>query len=132
MSVRRPRAGCALLAAAVAAAGLATAAAAATTTATRNLTATGKSLAFSKKTLRAPAGTVKLVLTNGSGTFRHDIAIKGNGIAQRKGRVVGKGGVSKVSVRLAPGRYTYFCSVGSHEKNGMKGVLTVTRPRRPG
>jgi len=118
-----------VLAAAVAAAGLAAAATGATTTATRNLTATGTSLAFNKSTLRAPAGTVKLVLTNRSGTFRHDIAIKGNGIRQRTGQVVGKGGVSRVTVRLAAGRYTYFCTVGSHERNGMKGTLTVTRPR---
>ncbi|MGE0028089.1 MAG: cupredoxin domain-containing protein [Thermoleophilia bacterium] len=130
MRVRRSRAaGCALLAAAVAAAGLTAAATGATAPAKRTLTASGKSLAFSTKTLRAPAGQVKLVLTNRSATFRHDIAIKGNGIAERRGPNVGKGGVSTVTVRLAPGRYTYFCTVGSHEKNGMKGTLTVTRAR---
>ena len=130
MRVRRRRAtGCALLAAAVAAAGLTAAAPGATAPATRPLAASGKSLAFSAKTLRAPAGQVKLVLTNRSGTFRHDIAIKGNGIAERKGPKVGTGGVSSVTVRLAPGRYTYFCTVGSHEENGMTGTLTVTRRR---
>lgn len=128
MRVRRPRAtACALLAATVAAAGLAAAAAGASAPATRKVTASGTNLAFSSKTLRAPAGQVKLVLTNRSGTFRHDIAIKGHGIKQRSGPKVGKGGVSTVTVRLAPGRYTYFCTVGSHEKNGMKGTLTVTR-----
>ncbi len=117
--------GCTLLAAAIAAAGLTAAATGATKPATRNLTASGANLAFSKKTLSAPSGQVKLVLTNKSGTFRHDIAIKGNGIKKRSGPKVGKGGVSTVTVRLAPGRYTYFCTVGSHEKNGMKGTLTV-------
>ena len=43
----------------------------------------------------------------------------------RKGKVVRKGGVSTVTIRLAPGRYTYFCSVGDHAKNGMHGTLTV-------
>ena len=28
---------------------------------------------------------------------------------------------------LAPGRYTYLCTVGKHAKNGMTGTLTVTR-----
>lgn len=128
MRVRRQRAaGCVLLAAAVAAAGLTAAATGATAPATRKLTASGTNLAFSSKTLRAPAGQVKLVLTNRSATFRHNVAIKGNGIKERKGPKVGKGGVSTVTVRLAPGRYTYFCSVENHAKNGMKGTLTVTR-----
>ena len=125
MGVRRPRAaGCALLAAAVGAAGLAAAAPAAAP-ATRNLTATGKKLAFSRSSLSAPAGSVKLVLTNNSGTFRHNVSVKGDGIKVRKGKVVRKGGLSTVTIRLAPGRYTYFCSVGSHAKNGMHGTLTV-------
>jgi plastocyanin len=122
-------AGCALLAAAVAAAGLTASADGAAPPATRKVTASGTNLAFSPATLRAPAGQVTLVLTNRSGTFRHDIAIKGNGIKERRGPKVGKGGVSTVTVRLAPGRYTYFCTVGNHEKNGMKGTLTVTRRR---
>ncbi len=126
MAIRRTRAaGCALLAGAATAAALAVTASGATTPATRNLTATGATLSFSKKTLAAPAGQVKLVLTNRSKTFRHDIAVKGDGIRVRKGKIVGKGGVSTVTIRLAPGRYTYFCSVGHHAKNGMKGTLTV-------
>ena len=45
----------------------------------------------------------------------------------KKGPVVGRNGVSRVTVTLAPGRYTYLCTVGKHAKNGMTGTLTVTR-----
>ena len=41
-----------------------------------------------------------------------------------------KGGVSKVTATVKPGKYTYFCDVRSHEAAGMKGTLTVPRPRR--
>ena len=50
-----------------------------------------------------------------------------NGVVLKKGRVVGKDGVSRVTATLAPGRYTYLCTVGKHAKNGMTGTLTVTR-----
>ena len=116
-----------ILAAAVGAAALAGGATGAKAPAVRTLTASGTNLAFKPATLKAPAGQVKLVFTNRSATFRHSIAIKGNGITQRTGPKVGKGGVSTVTARLAPGRYTYFCTVKNHAKNGMKGTLTVTR-----
>ena len=130
MRVRRRRAtGCALLAAAVAAGRVTAGATRGPGPAARHPAAPRERPAVDRQKLRAPAGQVKLVLTNRSGTFRHDIAIKGNGIAERKGPKVGTGGVSSVTVRLAPGRYTYFCTVGSHEENGMTGTLTVTRRR---
>lgn len=115
------------LAAAVAAAALAGAATGAKKPATRSLTASGTALKYSTSALTAPGGPVKLVFTNRSGTFKHSIAIKGNGIATRKGKVVGRNGTTSVAATLAPGRYTYFCTVENHAKKGMKGTLTVTR-----
>jgi plastocyanin len=115
------------LAAAVGAAALAGAATAGTAPAQRNLTASGTTLAYSKTTLTAPKGAVKLVLTNKSPRLKHSVALKGNGIKVRKGKAVGRNGVSTVTATLAPGRYTYFCTVGDHEQLGMKGKLTVRR-----
>ena len=115
------------LAAAVAAAALAGAATGARAPATRTLTASGTVLKYSKSSLTAPKGPVKLVFTNKSATFTHSIALKGNGIATRKGKVVGKNGTTSVTATLAPGRYTYFCTVENHAKKGMKGTLIVTR-----
>jgi plastocyanin len=95
----------------------------------RNLTASGTALAFNKKALTAPKGRVQLVLTNNA-QLPHNVSIRGNGLTAKFGKTVNKGGVSKVTATVRPGKYTYFCDVGGHEAAGMKGTLTVPRPRR--
>lgn len=83
-------------------------------------------LGFSRRALSARAGSVTIRLANGSGdSFPHGIAIEGNGV-DKDGAVVQPGGTSTVTVRLKPGTYTFYCPVGDHEKEGMKGTLTVT------
>jgi uncharacterized cupredoxin-like copper-binding protein len=83
-------------------------------------------LGFSKRALTARAGTVTIRLANGSGdSFPHGIAIEGNGV-DKDGQTVQPGGTSTVTVRLKPGRYTFYCPVPGHEDQGMKGTLTVT------
>ena len=42
-----------------------------------------------------------------------------------KGKVVGKDGVSKITMKLAKGKYRFFCTVPGHEAGGMWGILTV-------
>ena len=118
------------LTATVGVAGIVGAATAAKETATtkRTLTAKGTALAFNKKTLSAPRGSVQLVLNNAA-PIQHNVAIRGNGLRAKLGKVVGKGGVSKVTATVKPGAYTYFCSVSGHEQAGMKGTLRVPRPR---
>ena len=92
----------------------------------RTVVATGDALKFSVKKLTAPAGPVQLRLLNKSDRS-HDIALKGRKLAAPvKGKKVGKGKASKVTVTLKPGTYTYYCTVFGHEKGGMKGTLTVT------
>jgi plastocyanin len=83
-------------------------------------------LAYNKKTLKAEHGKVTITMTNPSAIFQHNIAVKGKGIRTKKGKVVGKGGTSKVTFRrLKPGTYTFFCSVPGHRQAGMEGTLTV-------
>ena len=94
----------------------------------RALSASGTALAFNKKSLKAPRGRVQLVLTNRS-DIEHDVSIRGNGLKAKYGKTVGKGGVSRVTAAVKPGRYTYFCSVSGHEAAGMKGTLTIPRPK---
>jgi plastocyanin len=82
-------------------------------------------LAYTKKTLTAKAGTVKIAFTNKS-PLSHNLTIqKGT-----NGAVVGAtptfdGGTKVLSVKLAPGTYTFFCSVPGHRMAGMVGTLTV-------
>jgi plastocyanin len=84
------------------------------------------SLGFSSRALTARAGTVTIRLANGSSdSFPHAIAIEGNGI-DKDGKVVQPGGISTVTVRLKPGRYTFYCPVSGHRAQGMQGTLTVT------
>jgi plastocyanin len=83
-------------------------------------------LKYNVTTLRAAAGAVSISMSNPSTIFKHNVAIKGNGVS-KKGAVVGKGGTSKVVVTLKPGRYTFYCSVPGHEAGGMKGTLIVTK-----
>ncbi len=103
---------------------LAGSAVAATSSTTLKLTALPTGLKFDVKTLTAPHGTITFVMTNHS-PLKHDIAVKGNGV-HAKGKVVGKGGVSTLTVTLKKGTYEFYCSVPGHEAGGMKGTLTVT------
>ncbi len=97
--------------------------AAPTKTTVLRLTAQGTALKFDKKTLRARAGKVSLVFTNRA-SMPHNVAVKGKGV-RKLGKVVGRGGVSKVTVTLKKGKYRFFCSVPGHEAAGMWGTLTV-------
>jgi len=83
-------------------------------------------LGFSKRALTARAGTVTIRLSNGSeDSLPHAVAIEGNGV-DKDGATVQPGGTSTVTVRLKPGRYTFYCPVDGHEGAGMKGTLTVS------
>ena len=83
-------------------------------------------LKYNVTKLKATAGTVTISMTNPSAIFKHNVAIKGKGVA-KKGAVVGKGGTSKLVVALKPGTYVFYCSVPGHAAAGMKGTLTVTK-----
>jgi uncharacterized cupredoxin-like copper-binding protein len=80
-------------------------------------------LAYEFKDATAPAGQITIESKNPQGTD-HNIAIDGNG-ANVKGNIVASGGVSKLSVDLKPGTYSFFCSVDGHRAGGMEGKLTV-------
>ena len=82
-------------------------------------------LKFTKTHLTAKAGTVSLVMSNpGSSGQGHGIGVEGKGI-DKNGPVVGPGSVSKISVKLKPGTYEFYCPVPAHKMAGMKGTLVV-------
>jgi len=83
-------------------------------------------LGFSQRALTARSGSVTITLDNSSdNSLPHAIAIEGNGV-DKDGATVQPGGTSTVTVRLKPGRYTFYCPVDGHEDQGMKGTLTVS------
>jgi plastocyanin len=83
----------------------------------------GGALKFDRDDVKTLSGKVQLSMSNPS-SVQHNVAIKGNGL-DKKGAVVGKGGISIVNVQLKPGDYEFYCSVDGHEQAGMKGTLHV-------
>jgi uncharacterized cupredoxin-like copper-binding protein len=89
------------------------------------LKAEATGLKFDKKTATAKAGTVTMTMNNPQGgQVPHAIAVEGNGV-DKDGKVVQPGGTSTISVKLKPGKYTFYCPVDGHRKAGMQGTLTV-------
>jgi plastocyanin len=118
MSKSKLAAGAAVLAVGLGA--VATTAVSAAPNATYKLSADKSKLKFNKSTIHAKAGKVTLSMSNPS-SLPHNIGIKGKG----SGRTVTKGGTSTYTATLKKGTYTFYCSVGSHAKAGMKGKLIV-------
>ena len=80
---------------------------------------------FNKKKLTAKAGVVTIVMHNPSSSgLHHGIAIEGNGV-DKDGRIVAPGKTSTLTIRLKPGRYTFYCNFDHHRSLGMKGTLIV-------
>jgi uncharacterized cupredoxin-like copper-binding protein len=71
----------------------------------------------------ANAGTVNFVINN-TGTMAHDFAIQVNG-NEEKSTMLNPGQSTTLSVTLAPGTYTFRCSVPGHDILGMKGTFIV-------
>src|SRR5687768_1217206 len=117
------RSGAALLVTAVAGASLAAGVASAATSI--SIKSKKQGVKFTKKRLSAEPGRVTITLKVPQGTeFPHAIAVRGRGV-DRSGRIAQGGGTSRVRVNLRAGRYTFYCPVGEHAENGMRGRLTV-------
>ena len=82
----------------------------------------GGKIAFDKKALSAKAGKTTIDLTNAS-QVPHAVEVEGNGVEEESKTI--QGGKASVTVDLKPGSYTFYCPVGDHEQQGMKGTLTV-------
>jgi mono/diheme cytochrome c family protein len=74
----------------------------------------------------APPGMLEIVSANDSST-PHDIALQAgdDGPVLGEGEDVSNGGVSRISVDVRPGIYTFYCTLPGHREGGMQGTLTV-------
>jgi plastocyanin len=83
-------------------------------------------LSFDPKALQAKAGTVTITMDNPSGDSQpHAVSVEGPGGVAASGQIAQPGSTSKVTLKLKPGKYTFFCPVGNHRAAGMQGTLTV-------
>jgi plastocyanin len=85
----------------------------------------GGQLKFDKTELTAPAGKVVIHFTNDS-DVPHNLSVEDGGVEVEGETFQGGGTKDTVLDDLAPGTYTFYCSVPGHEAAGMKGVLTIT------
>ena len=82
---------------------------------------------FSLSRLQVRAGTAVIELAN-FGQDLHDLRVQRIGARHIAGLgVVSPGKRGELTVRLAPGRYSFWCSVANHRKLGMRTTLVVTR-----
>jgi plastocyanin len=79
-------------------------------------------LAFEPKEFTIPANTDVIVTIENMGQLEHDFTIDELGI---KSDLLGNGETTTVTIKGAPGTYTYYCSVAGHREAGMEGTLTV-------
>lgn len=103
--------------------GKAKAGGAAAASSTLQLEASPTQIAFDTTSLSAKAGKVTIDFKNPS-ALEHNVAI------EKDGKVIATTptfaeGEQAVSANLAPGTYTFLCTVPGHAEAGMEGTLTV-------
>ncbi len=81
-------------------------------------------LSYDTKQLSAKAGTVAIALANSS-PVEHNLTIA-EGTKVLGATPTFTGGSKAVTLKLKPGKYTFYCSVPGHRQAGMEGTLTVS------
>jgi plastocyanin len=90
---------------------------------TLQLAASPTEIAYDTKELSSAAGEVTIDFTNPA-PLEHDVAIEKDGKEIAGSELIAEGKTS-VTADLAPGAYTFLCTVPGHAEAGMEGTLTV-------
>jgi plastocyanin len=90
---------------------------------TVQLAADPTNIAYDTTSLSSKPGKVTIDFTNPS-ALEHDVAIEENGKEIAGSELIAEGKTS-VSADLAPGTYTFYCTVPGHREAGMEGKLVV-------
>jgi uncharacterized cupredoxin-like copper-binding protein len=81
------------------------------------------SYSLSRSHLRPGAAVIELA---NFGQDAHDLRVQRIGVRHIAGTpVVQPGRRAELTLKLAPGRYSFWCSVADHRKRGMRGTLIV-------
>jgi plastocyanin len=80
-------------------------------------------IAYDTDSLSSKPGKVTIDFDNPS-ALEHDVAIEGDGKEIAGSELIAESKTS-VSTELAPGTYTFYCTVPGHREAGMEGTLTV-------
>ncbi len=82
---------------------------------------------FSLSRVHVHAGAAVIELVN-FGQDPHDLRVQRVGARHIAGLgVVTPGRRGELTVKLAPGRYSFWCSIANHRRLGMRTTLVVTR-----
>jgi plastocyanin len=90
---------------------------------TLKLAADPSELKYDTTSLSSKPGKVTIDFENPA-SLEHDVAIEQNGKEIATSPLITKGKTS-VTAELAPGTYTFFCTVPGHREAGMEGTLVV-------
>ena len=91
---------------------------------TLQLAADPAAIAYDKTELSSAPGKVTIDFKNPA-PIEHDVAIEAEGGEELAASELITEGETSVSTELAPGTYTFFCSVPGHREAGMEGQLSV-------
>jgi plastocyanin len=91
---------------------------------TIQLAADATDLAYDTTSLSSKPGKVTIDFTNPS-ALEHDVAIEAEGKELAGSELIANGATTSASAELAPGTYTFYCTVPGHREAGMEGTLTV-------
>jgi len=86
--------------------------------------AAGAALAYDTKQLKAKAGKVSIDFSNAS-PIEHNVTIA-QGSRVLSATPTFTSGSKTLTVTIAPGTYTFYCSVPGHRQAGMEGTLSVS------
>jgi uncharacterized cupredoxin-like copper-binding protein len=85
---------------------------------------TSEGISYDESSAEAPAGSVTVTYDN-KADIPHDVTIEDESGQELAATDVITGSTAETSVDLAPGTYTFYCSVPGHRDQGMEGTLTV-------
>jgi plastocyanin len=91
---------------------------------TLQLAADPTDIAYDTTSLQSKPGKVTIDFDNPA-ALEHDVAIEGSDGKEIVGSELIANGKTSVSAELAPGTYTFYCTVPGHREAGMEGTLTV-------